>query len=65
MWSLSPYIDAAATVLAGLWATHLGWRHPELSGPPHAAHAEFWRAERCIGPLLIAVGLAEFALTCG
>jgi hypothetical protein len=36
-----------------------------LSGPPHAAHAEFWRAERCIGPLLIAVGLAEFALTCG
>jgi hypothetical protein len=59
---ISPYIDATAALLAGLWASHLGWRHPVLSGPPHEAHAAFWRAERCIGPLLIAVAIVEFAL---
>jgi hypothetical protein len=47
MWSLSPYIDAAATVLAGLWATHLAGgtrncpahRMPRMpnSGVPSAA----------------------------
>jgi hypothetical protein len=65
MSSLNPFVDATVTVLAGLWATHLGWHHPALSGPPHTEHAEYWRAERCIGPLLIAVAVVEFALILG
>jgi hypothetical protein len=60
---ISPYVDATATLLVGLWAAHLGWRHPALSGPPHEEHAEFRRVERCIGPLLIAIAILELAVT--
>ena len=61
----SHYIDAMLTLLVGLGASHLGWCHPALSGPPHQAHGAFWRVERCIGPLLIAVAVVEFALVSG
>jgi hypothetical protein len=61
----SQYIDAMLTLLVGLVASHLGWYHPALSSPPHKAHAAYWRAERCIGPLLIALAVVELALVPG
>ena len=62
---ISQYMDAMLTLLVGIWASRLGWCHPAVSGALHEEHAAFWRTERCIGPLLIAIAFGEFALMLG
>jgi hypothetical protein len=59
-------IDAEVTLIAGLWACHVAWYHPTLSDAlPHEGHAGFWRTEKCIGPLLIAFAILDFAIKWG
>ena len=42
-------LDAIATLLAGIWATHVAWCRPGITTPGLEA---LGRPERCIGPLL-------------
>jgi hypothetical protein len=51
--------DAIATLLAGLWATHVAWRRERITPPGMEA---LGRPERWIGPLLVAFALLEFAV---
>jgi hypothetical protein len=51
--------DAIATLLAGLWATHVAWHRERITPPGTEA---LGRPERWIGPLLVAFALLEFAV---
>jgi len=52
-------LDAIATLLAGIWATHVAWCRPGIATPGLEA---LGRPERCIGPLLILFAVLEFAI---
>jgi hypothetical protein len=49
--------DAIATLLAGIWATHVAWCRERIAAP----HA-LGRPERWIGPLLVAFALLKLAV---
>ena len=51
--------DAIATLLVGLWATHVGWRRERITPPGMEA---LGRPERWIGPLLVAFAVLEFVV---
>jgi hypothetical protein len=51
--------DAIATLLAGIWATHVAWCRDRIVTPAVEA---LGRPERWIGPLLVAFAVLEFAL---
>ena len=53
------HADAIATLLAGLWATHVAWRRERITPPGMEA---LGRPERWIGPLLVAFAVLEFAV---
>jgi hypothetical protein len=52
-------LDAIATLLAGIWATHVAWCRAEAATPCVEA---LGRPERCIGPLLVLFAMLEFAI---
>jgi hypothetical protein len=52
-------LDAIATVVAGIWATHVAWRRGGAAIP--GMDAAGW-PERSIGPLLIAFAVVEFVI---
>jgi len=52
-------LDAIATLLAGIWATHVAWCRAGVATPDVEA---LGRPERCIGPLLILFAMLEFAI---
>jgi hypothetical protein len=52
-------LDAIATLVAGIWATHVAWRRGGAAIP--GMDATGW-PERSIGPLLIVFAAVEFAV---
>jgi hypothetical protein len=52
-------LDAIATLVAGIWATHVAWRRGGAAPP--GTDAAGW-PERSIGPLLIVFAVVEFAV---
>jgi hypothetical protein len=52
-------LDAIATLVAGIWATHVAWRRRGAAIP--GMDATGW-PERSIGPLLIVFAVVEFAV---
>jgi hypothetical protein len=53
------HADAIATLLAGIWATHVAWCRERITPPGTEA---LGRPERWIGPLLVAFAVLEFAV---
>lgn len=64
---IAPNVDAAVTLLAGLWACLIGWFHPVVRGLPAPPRSEGMPdatppvgLERAIGPLILAMAIIEF-----
>jgi hypothetical protein len=53
------HADAIATLLVGIWATHVAWCRERITPPGMEA---LGRPERWIGPLLVAFAALEFAV---
>jgi hypothetical protein len=51
-------LDALATLVAGVWATHVAWCREGVATPGAEA---LGRPERCIGPLLVLFAVLRFA----
>ncbi len=64
---LTPNVEAALTLVAGLWASLIGWCHPAVRNPAASQRDDAAidappavGPERAIGPLIVVLAVLEF-----